>query len=45
MWVVLMRIFPAVLLISRYASEFDLEADEYVPIPKGEIFSENLSIT
>ena len=25
-------------LISRYASEYDLEADEYVPIPKGEVF-------
>lgn len=30
--------FPAILLISRYASEYDLEADEYVPIPKGEVF-------
>ena len=26
------------LLSHRYASEYDLEADEYVPIPKGEVF-------
>ena len=25
-------------LTHRYASEYDLEADEYVPIPKGEVF-------
>lgn len=25
-------------LTRRYASEYDLEADEYVPIPKGEVF-------
>ena len=24
--------------ICRYASEYDLEADEYVPVPKGEVF-------
>lgn len=26
------------LLTDSYASEYDLEADEYVPIPKGEVF-------
>ena len=29
---------PLPLLSHRYASEYDLEADEYVPIPKGEVF-------
>ena len=29
---------PLPLLTHRYASEYDLEADEYVPIPKGEVF-------
>ena len=29
---------PLPLLNHRYASEYDLEADEYVPIPKGEVF-------
>lgn len=29
---------PLPLLTHRYPSEYDLEADEYVPIPKGEVF-------
>ena len=29
---------PLPLLSHRYASEYDLEADEYVPIPKSEVF-------
>ena len=29
---------PLPLLSHRYPSEYDLEADEYVPIPKGEVF-------
>ena len=29
---------PPPLLSHRYPSEYDLEADEYVPIPKGEVF-------
>lgn len=37
MWVVRTRISCS-LVTTSYASEYDLEADEYVPIPKGEVF-------
>lgn len=33
-----MRMCPSCSFICSYSTEFDLEADEYVPLPKGDVY-------